>query len=194
MALNINKRINDSFYRYKMPAIDIEMVHGKTVLKNFQRVCSAISRPEEIVSRFLAQMIGTTACCKKGSWTLNGSFEKIKIQEHLFEFIDRYVLCPSCGNPETVFHKPKQFLYLKCLACKFNSTVKQDKITNAIQKSLDDAPKGKMTKKFHKNKLADESLNPEDPTSAESDDDWSMDTSPEAVASRAQMTSSWLIQ
>jgi len=116
MSLNINRSIEDSFYRYKMPAL-VAKVEGKgngikTVIVNMADVAKALSRPPGYTTKFFSCELGTLSSIdtKIDRYIVNGEHTAERLQNLLDEFIKKYVLCVNCGNPETVMaltKKPK---------------------------------------------------------------------------------------
>lgn len=62
---------------------------------------------------------------KNERFIVNGSHEAPKLQDLLDGFIRRYVLCPSCDNPETVIECliKKGLITTKCKACGYSGTL-----------------------------------------------------------------------
>lgn len=54
---------------------------------------------------------------------MNGDHDAGKLQDLLDGFIQRYVLCPECENPETELSVRKQQIVQKCKACGHGRTV-----------------------------------------------------------------------
>ncbi|KAF5394685.1 Eukaryotic translation initiation factor 5 [Paragonimus heterotremus] len=127
MALNINREVEDTFYRYKMPKLSAK-VEGKgngikTVIVNVSDIAKALNRKpicrlllECIICWFidLTKFFG----CELGAqihvddknerYIVNGAHEAAKLQELLDGFIKKFVLCQSCHNPETTMHVSKK--------------------------------------------------------------------------------------
>lgn len=56
---------------------------------------------------------------RRDRYIVNGSHEGEKLQDLLDGFIKKFVLCPECENPETVFnvHSRAQTISQSCRAC-----------------------------------------------------------------------------
>ena len=96
----------DPSYRYKMPKI-IGKIEGrgngiKTVIVNAEQVALALKRPTEQLTKYIALEFSALCYDLEGKQTINGKFETADLQNHVTSYIKRFVLCPSCGNPETV--------------------------------------------------------------------------------------------
>ena len=109
--------IGDPFYRYQMPSLEIR-IQGKskhTVLENLVDVSEALDRPTDEIIGVLARKLGTRGTLD----SIRGEFTRGQLQEYLQEYIETYVLCSVCGNPETRYSvsKKRMALALKCKAC-----------------------------------------------------------------------------
>ncbi|GLH11729.1 Eukaryotic translation initiation factor 5 [Gryllus bimaculatus] len=97
-TVNVNRSVSDAFYRYKMPRL-MAKVEGK------------------------GNGIKTTQFdFKNDRFIVNGSHDAAKLQDLLDGFIRKFVLCPSCENPETVLSvsQKKQAILQACKACGYH--------------------------------------------------------------------------
>jgi translation initiation factor 5 len=124
------QKVDDQFYRYKMPAI-VTKVEGngngiKTVFPNIHEVCNTINRPESVMMKFFQFELGTqkTVSTKDDKFIVTGSRTQETMQEKVYSFITKFVLCKHCRNPETVvLVDAKDRVTLKCSACGKSSQV-----------------------------------------------------------------------
>lgn len=142
--LNINRSVDDAFYRYKMPRI-IAKVEGKgngikTVIVNMVDVAKALIRPPTYTTKYFGCELGaqTQFDTKNERYIVNGSHDASKLQDLLDGFIKRFVLCPECDNPETnlkVLSK-KQIITQRCQACGHQGNIDmRHKLTTFILKN-----------------------------------------------------------
>ena len=108
MALNVNRNVQDSFYRYKMPRL-VAKVEGKgngikTVIVNMVDVARALYRPPTYVTKYFGCELGaqTQFDIKAERYIVNGCHDGARLQDMLDGFIRKFVLCEKCDNPETV--------------------------------------------------------------------------------------------
>jgi len=114
----------DTFYRYKMPQLLVK-VEGrgngiKTVIPNMVDIAKALARPPSYPTKFFGCELGaqTTLDEKNERYIVNGAHDANRLRELLAAFIDKFVLCPSCKNPETDLYITKQeMIYRDCKAC-----------------------------------------------------------------------------
>lgn len=120
---NVNREVNDTFYRYKMPAI-IAKVEGqgngiKTVIVNMCDIARALNREAIYPTKYFGIELGAqTQIDKKNErFIVNGSHDGEKLQDILDGYIKKFVLCQQCENPETKLNVQRDDIYEQCLAC-----------------------------------------------------------------------------
>jgi len=121
--VNINRNIEDPYYRYKMPSI-LAKVEGKgngikTVIANMSEIAKALGRPPTYTTKFFGCELGaqTNFDLKNDRYIVNGEHDANKLQVILDSFIRKFVLCPECDNPETTLTVRRQAIHSKCKAC-----------------------------------------------------------------------------
>jgi len=124
-SVNVNRNLSDQFYRYKMPKI-IAKVEGKgngikTVIVNMVEVAKALDRPPMYPTKYFGCVLGAQVNCdpKNDRYIVNGAHDAAKLQDLLDGFIQKYVLCPNCENPETILgvYQKKGIITTTCRAC-----------------------------------------------------------------------------
>lgn len=124
MALvNVRRDVSDAFYRYKMERIQTK-IEGKgngikTVVVNLSSVAASLARPGAYVIKYFGFELGaqTNIDPKDDRWIINGAHDSAKLQDHLDGFINKFVLCKKCKNPETDVHIKDDHIVLDCKAC-----------------------------------------------------------------------------
>ena len=131
--INITGSQQDSFARYKMPVLQIRYRKNKTYLENLDDVCKALKRDRELILHYFSKALG----CGKIDKThmLNGIHSRDVLQGKLKTFIDKYVVCPCCSNPETTLYA-FQSLEITCTACGNDSCLGESKMTSHIKKLI----------------------------------------------------------
>jgi len=105
--VNIRRDVDDKFYRYRMPLL-LTKIEGKgngikTVIPNMSDVARALSRPPAYITKFFGCELGaqTPFDEKNDRYIVNGAHDATRLRELLDGFIDKFVLCRACKNPET---------------------------------------------------------------------------------------------
>lgn len=121
--INVNRNVQDPYYRYKMPRI-MAKVEGKgngikTVIANMSEVAKALARPPTYPTKYFGCELGaqTNFDLKNDRYIVNGEHDANKLQDILDGFIRKFVLCPACDNPETQLTVRRQTIHSKCKAC-----------------------------------------------------------------------------
>jgi len=191
MALNVNRNVQDAFYRYKMPRLQAK-VEGKgngikTVVVNMVDIARALARPPTYVTKYFGCELGaqTQFDIKAERYIVNGCHDAGKMQDMLDGFIKKFVLCEKCENPETVLKVKKNMIGASCKACGHIFTLDmRHKLTTFIvknppEKDIDSQGSSQTEKKDENNE--------DDDWGDDADDGvWISDTSAEAIAKRAQ--------
>ncbi|KAI5864640.1 domain found in IF2B/IF5-domain-containing protein [Durotheca rogersii] len=124
MALvNVRRDVTDVFYRYKMERL-LTKIEGKgngikTVVVNLSSVAASLARPGSYVIKYFGFELGaqTNIDPPDDRWIINGAHEASKLQDHLDGFINKFVLCKKCKNPETDVVIKDGHIVLDCKAC-----------------------------------------------------------------------------
>lgn len=116
----------------------------KTVIPNMTDVARALSRPPSYPTKYFGCELGaqTTLDEKKDRYIVNGAHQADRLRELLFGFIDKFVLCGDCRNPETdlIIVKNKETrsedIIRECKACGAQTAVDmRHKLTPFIVKN-----------------------------------------------------------
>lgn len=124
MALvNVRRDVTDAFYRYKMEKIQTK-IEGKgngikTVVVNLSSVAQSLARPGSYVIKYFGFELGaqTNIDPPDDRWIINGAHDAPKLQDYLDGFINKFVLCKKCKNPETDVVIKDGHIVLDCKAC-----------------------------------------------------------------------------
>jgi translation initiation factor 5 len=143
-SLNVNRKVTDLYYRYKMPRICAK-VEGKgngikTVIVNMGEVAKALNRPATYPTKYFGCELGAQIQFdyKNERFIVNGAHEANKLQDLLDGFISKYVLCPECDNPETdlLINAKKETISQTCKACGYRGMITvQHKLNTFILKN-----------------------------------------------------------
>ncbi|RKF58661.1 putative eukaryotic translation initiation factor 5 [Golovinomyces cichoracearum] len=128
-TINIRSDVKDPFYRYKMEKLQSK-IEGKgngikTVIVNLSSVASSLARPGAYVIKYFGFELGaqTNTNPADDRWIINGAHEASKLQDYLDGFINKFVLCKKCKNPETDVIIQDGLIVLDCKACGQRSNV-----------------------------------------------------------------------
>lgn len=193
--VNINRNLSDQFYRYKMPKL-IAKVEGKgngikTVIVNMPEIAKSLNRPPMYPTKYFGCLLGaqTNFDNKTDRYIINGAHDPNKLQDLLDGFIQKYVLCQSCENPETILsvNKKKEVIHTNCMACGHAGTIGSaaDRVAAYIIKNPPPKPQAAAAPTAAAAAAAPISSDIDHvPAKNDDDDDWGEDTNEDAVRKR----------
>jgi translation initiation factor 5 len=134
----INRNTQDPHYRYKMPHLVIKHEGKntgiKTILSNLEEVSRSLNRSPDHILKFISYELSLQTKLEKQKYIINGKHDQLKIQNIIYDFIDKFVLCYHCENPETFFVL-EDTLMMECLACGCKSPCCDHKIKSELSKN-----------------------------------------------------------
>jgi len=159
--------VDDPAYRYKMPTV-MGKVEGrgngiKTVIINISDLGLSLYRSPSEVNKFFGCELGaqTSYSEETDRAVVNGSHTDGALQEMVHRYVENFVLCPSCGLPETEYKIKNDLIWHRCKACGAKEMVNmehklctfilsQDKKAKAEKKRKDKKDNKKKDKKEKK--------------------------------------------
>jgi len=141
--VNIPRDIEDIYYRYHMPVLRAR-IEGrgngvKTVIENMTDVAAALERPPTYTTKFFGFELGAQTMCdeKHDKYVVNGRHDQDALAKLLDVFIDKFLLCGTCRNPETTMEVVKNGnIEMRCMACGERTPVDmRHRLASYIQKN-----------------------------------------------------------
>jgi translation initiation factor 5 len=82
-------------------------------------IAKAMERPPEYPTKFLGFELGLLTKCEAehNKYVVNGKHDAEALAVCLDKFIEKYVLCKQCRNPETELSVKGEIINAKCRAC-----------------------------------------------------------------------------
>lgn len=108
---------NDPFYRYKMEEVLIMQQQTKIIFTNINNICLDLDRSTKLMVSFLKKYFNSNFMYKDETAQTTKIITKQELQKAIYIFIDDYVLCQKCFNPETILTDSKNKTNLTCKAC-----------------------------------------------------------------------------
>ena len=113
--------------RFKLPKAEIFYEGNTTVIKNFDKISSAINREPDLILKFLLGGLGTAGELDGTRVVFQGKIPARSIQDKLKEYIDSFVICSECNRPDTHLVKQGRTTLIRCDACGAFRSVKSRK-------------------------------------------------------------------
>ena len=125
-TFNLNHK-DDPFYRYKMPAVTLKYegknTRVRTVIVNMTEIAKSMYRSPHYIVKFISTTLGVQMQIDcDGRHMIKGHHTTENIQKLISKFLDKYVLCTKCSNPETILKVASKKVKLLCTACGHSST------------------------------------------------------------------------
>ncbi len=118
--------------RFIPPRIKSQIQGKNTVILNISEVSKLINRDADLLVKYLLKELATSGIFDGTHLILKGNFRQEQIQKKFENFLYDYVICPSCGKPDTRLIKEGRILMLKCDACGSRNPIGMAKITRKI--------------------------------------------------------------
>ena len=106
-------------HRFELPRLVIERVGTKTMIRNFRQISNVMRRDPRIVMRYLLKELGTSGNYDEDSGILviNAKVSAATLNNLIQRFVKTYVICPTCGAPDTRLERRGRTWILVCEAC-----------------------------------------------------------------------------
>lgn len=104
--------------RFETPVADTFLQGSKTIVKNYDFICSTLRRTPEEVAKYLFKELAVPGVIAGGRLTLQGKFSQKTVQERIQSYCDIQVICKECGKPDThIVSYDRNVRMLVCEAC-----------------------------------------------------------------------------
>lgn len=120
-TINIGGDPHDPCYRYKMPVPHCTQEgkgqNTKVIIDNIVEIATALNRDPEWIAKYLTLKLNCPVKLDSSRLSIRASVTQLQILSELQNFINVYVVCPTCTLPELEIKKKKEKIYSKCDAC-----------------------------------------------------------------------------
>jgi translation initiation factor 5 len=134
------KRVDDVHFRYKMPKLIIKQETTHLKILNLSDVAKSLHTKPKYIIKYFGYELGTSSNYSSSDsfGTLNGEYTFLQIENLLYKFIDKFILCYQCLLPETYLklNSDSTKLRMKCNSCGFRKSIKDHKLVNYIINDL----------------------------------------------------------
>ena len=103
--------------RFKIPKVDVFYEGNTTVLRNFDKILSAINREGTHLLKFFLGNVGTAGEIVGNRLVFQGKIPPKTLQDKLEDYIESFVICSECNRPDTHLVKKGRTILLRCDAC-----------------------------------------------------------------------------
>lgn len=132
----VDRTVTDRHYRYMMPELECTCETTRTQLSNLEAISKSLERDPDLILRYLSNSLGCQNLKIDNKYYLVGNVDLKRVSPKLFDFIDRFVLCFKCRNPETEFVIDDGVLKRSCRSCGATFLQPSHRINSYIERSL----------------------------------------------------------
>jgi|SRR3989338_10363455 len=110
--------------RFEVPKARGHIQGNKTVITNFNNIIESFRRDKEHFLKFLLRELATPGNLEGPRLVLGRKVSAVLINQKIQQYADNYVLCSTCGKPDTQVIDKEGETYLKCTACGAQKKIK----------------------------------------------------------------------
>ena len=104
--------------RFEIPKVRGHVEGVKTLLSNIPQIATALNRPVQHFIKYLLRELATSGELKNsGLLVLKTKIAASRINAKVREYAHDFVLCTTCGKPDTTMKKEGVFMFVRCQAC-----------------------------------------------------------------------------
>ncbi len=116
--------VADDDSRFEIPKVNSEIEGNRTFINGFKALAAAINRKEQHLLKFFSNELGTSANVEGNRAILQGKHTRAVIQKAFNRYVELYVLCATCGKPDTKLELHDRIMMMQCEACGASAAVK----------------------------------------------------------------------
>ena len=110
--------------RFEMPKAKGHIQGNKTIVTNFNQILSSFRREREHFLKFLLKELATPGVFDGPRLVFGRKVSATLINQKIQQYAEIFVLCGSCGKPDTQILTKDDGVYLKCTACGAQNKIK----------------------------------------------------------------------
>jgi translation initiation factor 2 subunit 2 len=118
--------ISENVERFEIPTVKGTIQGNATIITNINQIASTFDRPKTHIAKYLSKQLAAKGSIKKDQFlAFNTKLRSSSVNEKLKDYAERYVICPSCGKPETEIQRKGDALIMKCNACGTHTPIRK---------------------------------------------------------------------
>jgi translation initiation factor 2 subunit 2 len=103
--------------RFEILSPNSAVIGNRTIIQNFRDVCDRIHRDQQHLLRFLSKELATAGTIEGSHAIFQGKFLSSLLERLVERYVNEFVLCPVCHQPDTKITREGRFHFLVCDAC-----------------------------------------------------------------------------
>ena len=109
--------------RFEIPKVKGHIEGNKTIITNFNQIVSILRREPDHLLKFLLRELATPGGMEDSRLVLGRKISSGQINDKIEAYAKIFVLCKSCGKPDTHIYKEDNKQIMKCTACGERNTI-----------------------------------------------------------------------
>jgi translation initiation factor 2 subunit 2 len=103
--------------RFEMPKVKGHVEGNKTIVSNFNQICDALGREQDRLLKYLQRELATPAVNDGQRLIFGRKLNAELINKKVEQFAKDFVICKSCGKPDTNLIREGRIMVMRCAAC-----------------------------------------------------------------------------
>jgi translation initiation factor 2 subunit 2 len=109
--------------RFTIPNVKGHVEGAKTIINNWMQIADALRRKPEHLLKYVQKEMATPGEIIKNSVVFGSKLSAAKINDKIKEYADEFVICKTCGKPDTKLTKEISVYFIQCQACGAKNSV-----------------------------------------------------------------------
>lgn len=110
--------------RFEIPRPTCSVVGNRTLVTNFKEICDRLRRDQTHLLRFLAREMATAGAVEGARAVFQGKFGSTIIERLIERYVQEFVRCPVCSQPDTKIVREDRIHFMICEACGAKSPIR----------------------------------------------------------------------
>jgi len=112
--------------RFEIPEPVSSVSGNRTILYNLKEICDRLRRKREHLLKYLSKELATSGNIDGTHTVFQGRFDNATIRKLIERYVQEFVYCPTCHQPDTRIVREDRYNFLVCDACGARSSVKRN--------------------------------------------------------------------
>lgn len=111
--------------RFEIPKVRGHIQGNKTIITNFKEIVDIFRREQAHFLKYLLKELASPGLVDGPRLILSRKVSSSLINTKIETYANTFVLCSTCGKPDTQIIEKEGITYLKCMACGAQKQIKQ---------------------------------------------------------------------
>ena len=110
--------------RFEIPKPVSSVSGSRTILYNLKEICDCLKRSSTHLLKYLAGELATANTVDNDRIMFQGRFDNKTLGKLIERYVNEFVLCSVCHQPDTRISRKERIYFLVCDACGASSSIK----------------------------------------------------------------------